>query len=257
MLIKMDSLKKFDKNGNPLDLNPQIDRTTNKDFYSRWLDNPEKFEPSFEDIKCELQLSTLSEFEPLNFSVDYAQFKKEIAPWNDKWQPYLRRQGLANDREGLLLVGLEGETPKDCGNKPKLEKQLGRKVNDIECQTPTQLYHELACLHPLLDYFSPIGRTVLVKVNAGGWFHSHKDNPMLTRNCFRIGVFIGDSVDHESFEWDINGVRQMIKSNRAYYIDTRKTHRTHSWNNDSIHCIVNVPKTWENVIKLMTMTKYK
>ena len=253
----MSNLKKYDKDGNPLNLVPQIDRTTNKDFHSRWLENPEKFEPSAEDIKCELQLSALGDFEPLDFTVDYKQFQKEIEPWNDKWTPYLRREGLSNDREGLLLVGLDEETYSDSGNKPKLEKQLGRKVHDIECSTPTEVYDSLACLHPLLDYFSPLGRTVLVKVNAGGWFHSHKDNPMLTRKCFRIAVFIGDSVDHESFEWDINGQRQMIKPNRAYYIDTRKTHRTHSWHDNSIHCIINIPKTWENVIKLMTYTKYK
>ena len=46
-----------------------------------------------------------------------------------------------------------------------------------------------------------------------------------------------------------------IKPGGVYYCDTRKTHRTACWVPDSIHLILNIPKTWENVIKLMSMTK--
>lgn len=253
----MSDLKKFDKDGNPLNLVPTFDPKKNRNYHEQWLKNPQRFEPTDEDLKCELQLSALNEFEPLNFTVDYDQFKKEIAPWDNKWIPYLRREGISNDREALLLVGLEGDTPDVYCSAPEAKKKLGRRVDDTEFSTPTQLYHDLTCLHPLLNYFDTLGRTMLVKTNAGGWFPPHKDNPMLTRSTFRIAVFIGRSVDHESYEWDMTGVRHLIRPNQAYYIDTRKTHRTHSWNNDSIHCIINVPKTWENVIKLMTIAKYK
>ncbi len=37
------------------------------------------------------------------------------------------------------------------------------------------------------------------------------------------------------------------------YVDTTKEHRTHSWRNRSIHLIMNIPKTWENVMKLMSV----
>jgi len=78
---------------------------------------------------------------------------------------------------------------------------------------------------------------------------------MLNRKCFRVAAFIGTEVDHESFEWESDGRRWPIKQNRAYYIDTRKTHRTHSWVNNSYHLIINVPKTWENVMKLFSITR--
>jgi hypothetical protein len=38
-----------------------------------------------------------------------------------------------------------------------------------------------------------------------------------------------------------------IEPGRVYYINTRKTHRTISWVDNSIHLIVNIPFTNETV----------
>ena len=107
----------------------------------------------------------------------------------------------------------------------------------------------------MLDYFSPLGRTMLIKSNAGGWFPPHRDNPSLTRETFRIVAFLSDNTTHESYEWEMEGRKMNIVPGRAYYVDTRKTHRTSSWMDNSIHLIVNVPKTWENVLKLISSTE--
>lgn len=251
----MSDLKKIDKDGNLLNLIPKANRAVQADYYGRWLENPDKYDPSFEDLRCELQLQALSVFEPLNFLIDYGKFKKEIEPWNDKWVPYLRREGISNDREGLLLVGLDGDKPYDSLSRPEANKRVGRDLYETEFNTPTELYQDLTCLHELLNYWSPLGRTMLVKTNAGGWFPPHKDAPQLTRDTFRVIAFIGTSVDHESYEWEMDGRRWPIKQNRAYYVDTRKTHRTHSWVNDSIHLVMNIPRTWENIIKLLSVTR--
>ena len=45
-----------------------------------------------------------------------------------------------------------------------------------------------------------------------------------------------------------------IKAGGVYYIDTKKTHRTHAWKDNSLHLVMNIPKTWENVMKLMSAT---
>ena len=248
-------LKKFDKNGKELNLMPLADRSKQANYYAKWLEDPEKFEPTDEDIKCELQLSALTAFEPLNFTIDYGKFKKEIEPWNSSWVPYLRREGISNDREGLCLMGLEGDEPWNSLSMPEARKRVGRKIGETDFNVPTKLYNDLTCLHPLLDYFQPLGRTMLVKTNKGGWFPPHKDSPMLTRKTFRVVAFIGNNVDHESYEWEMDGKIWPIKGNRAYYVDTRKSHRTHSWADNSIHLVMNIPKTWENVIKLMSCTR--
>jgi hypothetical protein len=107
----------------------------------------------------------------------------------------------------------------------------------------------------MLGFFAPLGRAMLVKTNAGGWFPPHKDNPQLTRDTFRIVAFLSRTCASDAYEFEVDGRTWPIVPGKAYYVDTRKTHRTHSWMNNSIHLIINVPKTWENVLKLMSVTQ--
>ena len=252
----MSDLKTHNKDGTQLNVVKQAVKHEQANYYRTLLLDPERLEPTPEDIKCELQLQALSDFEPLEFQIDYGQFKKEMEPWEDKWVPYLRREGISNDREGLLLVGLEGDTPSDSLSIPEARRRTGKPLLEMDFTTPTDLFNDLTSLHKILNYWKPLGRSMLVKTNQGGWFPPHKDHPLLTRQCFRVIAFIGPNVDHESYEWHMNGKTWPIKQNQSYYVDTRKTHRTHSWANDSIHLIMNVPKTWENVIKLMAATRH-
>jgi|TARA_B110000305_G_scaffold218494_1_gene258672 hypothetical protein len=250
-----DDLKRYNKDGTLLNLVSTSNRNKQANWIQKYYDNPASVEPSAEDIKCELQLQALTSFEPLNFLIEFGKFRKEIESYKDKWQPYLRREGVSNDRESLLIVGQEGDTANSYSSRPEACIAAGRELDETDFNIPTDLFYNLESCHKLLTYWKPIGRTMLVKTNAGGWFPPHKDEPLLNRTTFRIAAFIGTHVDHEAFEWEMDGRRWPIKQNRAYYIDTRKTHRTHSWANDSYHLIINVPKTWENVIKLMTVTR--
>jgi hypothetical protein len=247
-------LKKFDKNGNPLNLTPQANNQNLPTYYDWWLKNPERYDPDLESLKCELQLTALGDFELLNFNVDWNDFNHEINQLD--FVPYLRREGLSNDRDGLLLVGLEGDSPTDSLSRPEAIKRAGRMLEEVDFNTPTAAYDKLTSLHEILDYWKPLGRTMIIKTNAGGWFPPHRDNPHLTRDTFRVVVFLGDATNADSYEWVMNDRKQPVIPNRAYYVDTRKVHRTHSWINDSYHLILNVPKTWENVIKLMSRLSY-
>lgn len=248
-------LKKFDKNGNLLNIIPKADHKIQGNYYQRWLDSGKtRYEPSAEDIKCELQLQALSSWEPLQWKFKLNKIEEQLKPYNDKWVPYLRRDGVMNDREGLLLTGLEGDKYNDSLSMPEVKKRVGRSLTETEFMYPTQLYHDLKELQPMLDFFAPLGRTMLVKVNKGGWFPPHKDHPMLTRDCFRIVAFLSYQTDHEAYEWEHEGQIRPITPGRAYYVDTRKTHRTAAWLDNSIHLVVNIPKTWENVIKIMSTT---
>ena len=83
----------------------KADRNRQQNFYDRWQNDPSSVEPSMEDIKCELQLQSLSFFEPLQFMVNFGQFKEQIQPWNDKWIPSTKGRCL-NNREALTVVGL-------------------------------------------------------------------------------------------------------------------------------------------------------
>jgi len=247
----------LDKNGNPIELQPKANRARQGNYYQKWLDsNKQKFEPTPEDIKCELQLQALDFWEPLKFNINLHKFNSEIKAYDDKWVPYLRREGIVNNREGLSLVGIEGDDYNDGLSMPEARKRHGKKLKEVDFNTPNELYKDLTSLHEMLDFFMPLGRTMLVKANAGGWFPPHKDAPQLTRDTFRIVAFLSYETGPNAYEWEMCGQKMQIIPGQAYYVDTRKTHRTHAWIDNSIHLIVNVPKTWENVIKLMSATEY-
>ena len=149
---------------------------------------------------------------------------------------------------------MPGDEPWDSLSMPEARRRTGRKLSEVDFDTPTQLYHDLKSLHPLLDYWKPLGRTMIVNSGAGGWFPPHKDQPLLTRDTFRVCAFISNNVTHDAYEWQMDGRIWPIKAGGVYYIDTKKTHRTHAWKDNSLHLVMNIPKTWENVMKLMSAT---
>tara|TARA_B100000212_G_scaffold61391_1_gene41642 strand:+ start:4089 stop:4847 length:759 start_codon:yes stop_codon:yes gene_type:complete len=247
--------KKYDKDGNLLNLIPLANRAKQANYYQKLQDDPDWLEPTPEDIKCELQLQALNFWEPLAFKIDVSHFMKEVKALDGRWVPYLRREGLLNDREGISLMGLPNATMEEGLSMPEACKKAGRRLSETEFNTPTEAYDMLPSLHNLLDYFQPLGRTMLVKANAGGFFPPHKDHPHLTRDTFRVVAFPSWNVTKDEFDWEMENTKVPIKPGGVYYCDTRKTHRTACWVPDSIHLILNIPKTWENVIKLMSMTK--
>jgi hypothetical protein len=210
------------------------------------------FVPTDEQMHCEQQLAMLGDYAKLNFNLDIDKFNSEIEPYNDKWVDYLPREGESDPRYGLMLWGLEGDDCNDSLSLPEARKRVGHKVMEADFNYPTQLYKDLTSIHDLCDYFSPLGRTFLVRADAGAYFPPHRDHQYLTRDCFRICAFF-DNTDDEAFEWEQNGRRLPITPGNVIYIDTTKVHRTHAWANGSIHLIMNIPKTWDNVIKLISV----
>lgn len=208
--------------------------------------------PKIMDIACEMQLDAIGDFVPLNFKADLFQFQQEIKKYKDMWVPYLHREGVLNDRQGLNLVGLPGDSLTDSLSMPEAMKRTGRRLTELDFDTPTDLYYDLKSIHPLMEAFPKLGRCSLVKVNTGGWFPKHRDGILLQRNTFRIVLFLTNT-GHQHYEWEHDYRVRQIEEGRAYYIDTRKTHRTHSYVHDSIHLVMNIPKTYENVLRVLDM----
>jgi len=208
--------------------------------------------PKIMDIACEMQLDAIGDFVPLNFKVDLFQFQQEIKKYESSWVPYLHREGVLNDRQGLNLIGLPGDTPTDSLSMPEAQRRTGRKLSELDFDTPTELYYDLQSIHPLLNVFPKLGRCSLVKVNTGGWFPKHRDGILLQRQTFRIVLFLTNT-GHAHYEWEHDHRVRQIEEGRAYYIDTRKTHRTHSYVHDSIHLVMNIPKTYDNVLRVLNI----
>lgn len=207
-------------------------------------------------VANELALINLGDFEPLKFKIDLGKFMQEIKQFDDQWVDYLPRVERPNNRQGLTLTNLPGKTHQDNPSLAQASHEAGRRLSENDFCEQTDVYKACTSLHHLLDYFRPLGRTFLVKSNIGGYFVPHRDHPVMPRESFRVAVFLCNCGPLQ-YDWLIDTDRKLqIEHGRPYYINTRKTHRTISWVDNSIHLIMNIPFTSENVAKLIAKLQH-
>ena len=73
----------------------------------------------------------------------------------------------------------------------------------------------------------------------------------MPRETFRLAVFLKDCGTMQ-YDWIIGqGTKMQIDEGRVYYINTRRVHRTVSWARESIHLIMNIPFTTQNVATVL------
>jgi hypothetical protein len=211
---------------------------------------------TLETVANELALLNLGDFEPLNIKINCGQFMREIAQFDNDWVDYLPRTDKPNNRQGLVLSNLPGKSHTDNPSLPQASMEAGRRLSENDFVEKTVVYDQCKSLQPLLDEFQPIGRTFLIKSNIGGYFVPHRDHPTMPRESFRIAVFLNNCAPLQ-YDWLIDTDRKLsIEMGRAYYINTRKTHRTISWTNDSIHLIMNIPFNSVNVAKAIARLQH-
>jgi hypothetical protein len=210
---------------------------------------------TIERLAAEMQLLALGHVIPLNIKVDLSALTSELENFKDQWVDYLPRTDRTNNRQGLSLFSLPGDSLKEGLSLPEAGARLGRRPSELEFNAPTELYHHCKSIHPLINYFMPIGRTFFVKCNKGGWFYPHRDHPHLFRESMRIVVFCKNSKPSE-YDWFLDDRKIQIEEGRAYYVNTRLVHRTVSYVDDSVHLIMNIPATFQNSQRIVRALQY-
>ncbi len=205
---------------------------------------------SIETLSNELALLSLGPVIPLNIKIDCNQFMNEISKFDNDWVDYLPRSDRPNNRKALTLTNLPGKTHKDVPSLAEASYAAGRRLSELEFSEQTDVYRECNSLKPFLDSWSPLGRTFIVRSDTGGYFVPHRDHPSMPRECFRLICFLNNCGPLD-YDWLMDDRKMNIELGRVYYINTRLTHRTISWVNNSQHLILNVPFTTENVAKVI------
>jgi hypothetical protein len=90
----------------------------------------------------------------------------------------------------------------------------------------------------------------------GGYFVPHRDHPELNRDVFRILVFLKNCKRYE-YDFIFEDRSLEIEEGRAYVVNTRKTHRTFSFVDNSTHLILNVPVTMENAMIVLSNLQHR
>ena len=208
------------------------------------------------NVADELALLSLGDCEPLTWKIDVGSFMHEIRQFDNEWVDYLPRTDRVNSRKALALTNMPGLTHRDNPSHGQACYAAGRYVKEEEFCVPTDVYKACPSLHDLLNTFTPLGRTFLVKCGTGGYFVPHRDHPASPRDSLRIIVFLNNCGTYE-YDWIFGADEKIhIEQGRAYYANTKRTHRTVSWVDESIHLIINVPFTSENVAKVIAHLKH-
>lgn len=207
-----------------------------------------------EDLQCELQLDAIGPWEALNFQIDPNKWLNDQKDLVDLWRPFQPKEGILNDRDSILLYGMHGDTPTSPTGLAQYKKKLGYKPKESALCFPTEAASLLTCCNEVFNYFGPLGRSFLIRLNAGGFYPKHRDHLLLNRDTFRLIAFLGDSQD--SMEWEVAGQIKQFLPNTVYYVDTRKVHRLSSWNTNSTMVVINVRKNWLNVLKVLSRLKH-
>ena len=205
---------------------------------------------NLETLANELTLSNLGTFEPLKWKIDCGQFMREISKYDEEWQDYLPRTDRSNNRKSLTLTCLPGTDYKTNPSLAQASFAANRRLSELEFNQKTEVYDACASLHGFLGEFRSLGRTFLIKSDIGGYFVPHRDHPSMPRDVFRLIVFLNNCGPLD-YDWWMDDRKLQIEHGRVYYLNTRMTHRTISWVNDSIHLILNVAMTTENVAKVV------
>jgi len=198
----------------------------------------------------EVALLNLGPFEPLNFYINLGQYLQEIKQFDKDWVDYLPRTDRPNNRRALTLTNLPGKTHIDVPSLAEASYAAGRRLSELEFNQPTDVYRACSSLHPFLNQWSPLGRTFIVQSNTGGYFVPHRDHPSMPRECFRLIVFL-NNVGPLQYDWLMDDRKMYIQPGQVYYVNTRMTHRTISWVDNSQHLILNIPFNTENVARVI------
>jgi hypothetical protein len=210
---------------------------------------------SQEHLMCELQLTAIGCWEPLDFEIDFQTWQSNSANLEHMWRPFQPKEGINNDRDSILLFGLENDTATSPTGLSHVHAKLGYFPKETEFTYPTEAVPLLTSCKEIMDFFDPMCRSFIIRLNAGGFYPRHRDHFLLNRETFRLITFLGDSSDH--MEWEVEGNVKTFLPNTTYYVDTRKMHRLSSWNHGSTMIVWNVRKTWSNVLKVLTRLKHK
>jgi len=206
-------------------------------------------------LSNELSLLSIGNFEPLNIKIDCFQLISELKHFENDWQDYLPRTDRSNNRKGLTLTTLPGKTHRDAPSLAEASYAEKRQLSELDFNQKTDVYYACQSLNPLFEKFTKIGRTFFVKCNIGGYFVPHRDHPAIPRDVFRLIVFINNCGPLD-YDWWMDDRKLQIEHGRVYYINTRLTHRTISWVNDSVHLILNVAMNTENVSKVISSLQH-
>ncbi len=201
-------------------------------------------------------LSSLGPIVELDFKINASRFEAEMTQLEARWRPYNLRKKIS--RFGLSLTSLNGEIEGNPDLDSLTEYNFENHTNFVEKDFSklTDSAFKLLTLQPLFKFFeNNLGRSHLIRLNAGGHFPPHRD-AYINPTCFRIFAACSNCED-DQFVFLINKTRVQIRPWQVYFIDTRLEHSVFSFCDNSVQLVLNIFLNEKTVLDVLKKVKIK
>ncbi len=157
-----------------------------------------------------------------------------------KWSKYNPRKDIK--RHGLSITSLDGELGgMDLDSIKEYNKEHLTKYNEMSFKTFTDVYYSSSEIQKIVEPFRHnIGRSHIIRLDGGGYFPPHRDQPNYTENqrSLRIIVPLKNCNPQNMYFMYENDVLH-FEHGRAYFLNTNKMHSVFSFK-ESYFIVLNV-----------------
>lgn len=157
-----------------------------------------------------------------------------------KWLKYNPRKDIK--RYGLSITSLNGELGGiDLDSIKEYNTEHQTKYNETSFKTFTDVYYSSSEIQKIVNPFkNNIGRSHIIKLDKGGYFPPHRDQPNYIENQKSLRIIIplkNCNPPNMYFMYENNTL--YFEHGRAYFLNTNKAHSVFSFK-ESYFIVLNV-----------------
>ena len=189
----------------------------------------------------------------LKFNFDPHKTLDQLEEFQDNWCPYNVKKDKVNNRWGLPLTSHTGDVLDNyhMNSFGYMQKYHNVEMREENFTTPTEAYHKLTELSPIIEQFRPdIGRVHLLRVDQGGFFPPHRDFVGISPEYFRLLAVFG-KCKPENYVQMIDGRPIYPEPGFLYFVNFQLDHSVFSFS-DGLYSLILTVKLNQNSYDLVT-----
>lgn len=196
-------------------------------------------------------LTSLGNCYALRTFFDIKTMHELVEPYQSHWKPYNPRKSHI-PRLGLSLTSLDGgfSGVPDLDSLMEYNRQNGTHYDETSFRAPTPLLKSDYMSTVLRDFIPHLGRSHLIRLNAGGYFPFHRDSAGLgSTKTFRL-IALLEECGAGQFCFLYDNQRLVMELGSVYFLNTKVEHALFSFGADATLLVLNVILS-EQSIKLV------
>lgn len=185
---------------------------------------------------------------PLKQQASCYHLREQLGAFQNDWKVY-NPDKPGYKRWGLSVTSLDGglSGDPDLTSLYEFNARRGTSYNEMSFRKRTPVYDECKEIQPVLAPFLPfLGRAHFLKLDQGGYFPYHRDSYAPGGADFRVFMPLNNG-NLRDFVFLLGTERIQLEPGRAYFINTRMEHALFSFEDDSLHLVLNLELSRESV----------